>query len=150
MTVAVHKPNGRQKLPTVRSVHGDCEGVYNSQGANLLSGFTGITVHANTLSFHTAILYLLFQIELFRNLIKQIVLTITQDKYFIIIRLIIHKPSLSHILPNAAIHILFYLLKLHLHSQLNTWLQWILQRQLQDETRNMFKFWDLVCLILEV
>ena len=26
---------------------------------------------------------------------------------------------------------------LHLHSQLNTWLQWIKQRQLQDETRNI-------------
>ena len=30
------------------------------------------------------------------------------------------------------------LLKLHLHSQLNTWLQWIEQRQLQDETRNTY------------
>ena len=28
-------------------------------------------------------------------------------------------------------------LQLHLHSQLNTWLQWIGQRQLQDETRNI-------------
>ena len=34
--------------------------------------------------------------------------------------------------------------------QLNTWLQWIEQRQLQDETRNIFKFWDLLCLILEI
>ena len=30
------------------------------------------------------------------------------------------------------------LLQLHLHSQLNTWLQWIGQRQLQDETRNTY------------
>ena len=29
------------------------------------------------------------------------------------------------------------LLQLHLHSQLNTWLQWIGQRQLQYETRNI-------------
>ena len=29
------------------------------------------------------------------------------------------------------------LLQLHLHSQLNTWLQWIGQRQQQDETRNI-------------
>ena len=29
------------------------------------------------------------------------------------------------------------LLQLHFHSQLNTWLQWIGQRQLQDETRNI-------------
>ena len=29
------------------------------------------------------------------------------------------------------------LLQLHLHSQLNTWLQWIGQRQLQDESRNI-------------
>ena len=28
------------------------------------------------------------------------------------------------------------LLQLHLHSQLNTWLQWIGQRPLQEETRN--------------
>ena len=34
------------------------------------------------------------------------------------------------------------LLKLHLHSQLNTWLQWIKQRQLQDETRNIY-VWGL-------
>ena len=26
------------------------------------------------------------------------------------------------------------LLQLHLHSRLNTWFQWIAQRQLQDET----------------
>ena len=31
---------------------------------------------------------------------------------------------------------LLALLQLHLHSQLNTWLQWFGQRQLQDETRN--------------
>ena len=30
------------------------------------------------------------------------------------------------------------LLQLHLHSQLNTWLQWIVQRQLQDETKNIY------------
>ena len=29
-------------------------------------------------------------------------------------------------------------LQLHLHSQLNTWLQWIGPRQLQDETRNIY------------
>ena len=27
--------------------------------------------------------------------------------------------------------------QLHLHSRLNTWLQWIGKRQLQDETRNI-------------
>ena len=27
-----------------------------------------------------------------------------------------------------------------LHSRLNTWLQWIGQRQLQDETRNIYVF----------
>ena len=32
-------------------------------------------------------------------------------------------------------HRLSALLQLHLHSQLNTWFQWIGQRQLQDETR---------------
>ena len=31
----------------------------------------------------------------------------------------------------------FTLLQLHLHSQLNTWLQWIRQKQLQDETRSI-------------
>ena len=30
------------------------------------------------------------------------------------------------------------LLQLHLHSQLNTWLQWIGQRQQQAETRNIY------------
>ena len=35
-------------------------------------------------------------------------------------------------------HRLSALLQLHLHSQLNTWLQWIGQRQLQDETRNIY------------
>ena len=30
------------------------------------------------------------------------------------------------------------LLQLHLHSQLNTWLQWIGQRPLHDETRNIY------------
>ena len=29
------------------------------------------------------------------------------------------------------------LLQLHLHSRLNTWFQWIEQRQLQDKTRNI-------------
>ena len=33
------------------------------------------------------------------------------------------------------------LLQLHLHSRLNTWLQWIGQRQLQDETRNIQSLW---------
>ena len=32
-------------------------------------------------------------------------------------------------------HRLAALLLLHIHSQLNTWLQWVEQRQLQDETR---------------
>ena len=27
--------------------------------------------------------------------------------------------------------------QLHLHSRLNTWLQWIGQKQLQDKTRNI-------------
>ena len=35
-------------------------------------------------------------------------------------------------------HHLSALLQLHLHSQLNTWLQWIGPRQLQDETRNVY------------
>ena len=35
-------------------------------------------------------------------------------------------------------HRLSALLQLHLHSQLSTWLQWIGQRQLQDETRNIW------------
>ena len=39
-------------------------------------------------------------------------------------------------------HRLSALLQLHLHSQLNTWLQWIKQRQLQDETRNIY-VWGL-------
>ena len=34
------------------------------------------------------------------------------------------------------------LLQLHFHSQLNTWLQYIGQRQLQDETRNIY-VWGL-------
>ena len=38
------------------------------------------------------------------------------------------------------------LLELHLHAWLNTWLQWIGQRQLHDETRIIR---DLVCLILK-
>ena len=43
------------------------------------------------------------------------------------------------------------LLQLHLHSRLNTWLQWNGQRQLQDETRReTLKCWDLVWLILGV
>ena len=39
-------------------------------------------------------------------------------------------------------HRLSALLQLHLHSQLNTFLQWIDQRQLQDETRNIY-VWGL-------
>ena len=35
-------------------------------------------------------------------------------------------------------HRLSALPQLHLHSQLNTWLQWIGQRQLQDETTNSY------------
>ena len=38
-------------------------------------------------------------------------------------------------------------LQVHLYSWLNTWLEWIRQRQLQDEARK-FKFVDLVQLIL--
>ena len=34
-------------------------------------------------------------------------------------------------------HRLSALLQLHLHSRVNTWLQWIGHRQLQDETRNI-------------
>ena len=39
-------------------------------------------------------------------------------------------------------HRLSALLQLHLHSRLNTWLHWIGQRQLQDETRNI-QVWGL-------
>ena len=41
------------------------------------------------------------------------------------------------------------LLQLHLHSPLNTWPQYIAQRQLQAKMRK-FKFWYLVPLILEI
>ena len=41
------------------------------------------------------------------------------------------------------------LLQLHLHSQLNTWLQWIEWRNCK-RIQETFKFWDLVRLILEV
>ena len=41
------------------------------------------------------------------------------------------------------------LLHLHLHSRLNTWLQWIWQRQLQDETRDI-KVVGFGALILEI
>ena len=37
-------------------------------------------------------------------------------------------------------HRLSALLQLHLHSRLNTWLWWIAQWQLQDETRNISVF----------
>ena len=37
-------------------------------------------------------------------------------------------------------HGLSALLQLHLHSRLNIWLQWLRQRQLQDETRNIQLF----------
>ena len=47
-------------------------------------------------------------------------------------------------------HRLSALLRLHLHSRLSTWLQWIGPKQLQDETRSIFKFWDLVRFILEI
>ena len=40
--------------------------------------------------------------------------------------------------------------QLHLHSPPNTWLQYIAQRQLQAETKKIFKFRDLVRLILEI
>ena len=42
------------------------------------------------------------------------------------------------------------LLQLHLHSRLNTLLQLIGQRQLQDKTRNIEVQWDLMCLLLEI
>ena len=35
-------------------------------------------------------------------------------------------------------HRLSALLQLHFHSQLNTWLQWIERRQLQEDTRNIY------------
>ena len=41
------------------------------------------------------------------------------------------------------------MLQLQLHW-LNTWLQWIWQRQLQDERGELLKFWDLVRIILEI
>ena len=44
-------------------------------------------------------------------------------------------------------HRLSALLQLHLHSPLNTWLQYIAQRQLRAKTRK-FKLWHLVRLIL--
>ena len=37
-----------------------------------------------------------------------------------------------------------------LYSRLNTWCQWLGHGQLQVETRNIYKFWDLVLLMLEV
>ena len=37
-------------------------------------------------------------------------------------------------------HRLSALLQLHLHSQLNTWVQWIGQQQLQDETTDIKVF----------
>ena len=40
----------------------------------------------------------------------------------------------------GASHRLLALLQLHLHSQVNTWLQLFGQRQLQDETRNFLEF----------
>ena len=44
--------------------------------------------------------------------------------------------------PSLQLHLQF------LHSRLNTWLQWIGQRQLQDATK-ILKFCDLMCLVLE-
>ena len=44
------------------------------------------------------------------------------------------------------------LLQLHLHSRLNTWLQWN-RPSVKDNCKtrqNTFKFWNLECLILEV
>ena len=38
-------------------------------------------------------------------------------------------------------HRLSALLQLHLHSRLNIWLQWIRQRQLQDEKRSIYVLW---------
>ena len=40
------------------------------------------------------------------------------------------------------------LLQRHLHSQLNTWLQWIGQRQLQDDTRDVY-VWGLTVVLVE-
>ena len=50
---------------------------------------------------------------------------------------------------NGIVDHLSALFQLLLHSRLNTWLQWIGQRQLQDETRD-FRCRGLVRLILEV
>ena len=47
------------------------------------------------------------------------------------------KPGVKSRMKMKLEHCLPALLRLHLHSRLNTWLQWIGQRQLQDETRNM-------------
>ena len=41
----------------------------------------------------------------------------------------------------CSVHRLSVLLQLHLHSRLYAWLQWIGQRQLQDETRNIYVLW---------
>ena len=46
-------------------------------------------------------------------------------------------------------HRLSALLQLHLHSWLNTYFQWIRQRERQDEAKNI-KFWKLVRFILKV
>ena len=37
------------------------------------------------------------------------------------------------------------MIQLHLHSRLNTWLQWNGQWQLQDEKRKKLKFWGIWC-----
>ena len=39
---------------------------------------------------------------------------------------------------------------LHIHSRLNTWLQWIGQKQVLDGDEHTFRFWDLVRIILEI
>ena len=50
--------------------------------------------------------------------------------------LLIRRASLKKCIPST--FCLSALLQPHLHSQLNTWLQWIGQRQLQDEPRNIY------------
>ena len=42
-----------------------------------------------------------------------------------------------NIVDNSDVVVGSALLQLHLHSRLNTWLQYIAQRQLRDETRNI-------------
>ena len=62
--------------------------------------------------------------------------------------------SLTHILSNLYISCTLIGKKLFntqiTHSRLNTCLQWIEQRQVQVQTRNISVFWELGCLIFEI